>query len=72
MINNNLESRNKMKKYIYLIVGILTSIVFVSMLIDTITENSSDFSQIKFKAILKLMGWLLLTSVIWYGYYKKK
>jgi len=57
----------------YLISGILTSIVFISILFDTIGEiYNSNFSQIKFKEILSLIGWLALSIVILHQYFSQK
>jgi len=61
-----------MRKKMYLFSGILTFIVFVVMLIDIITKNYGNFSQIKFKEIIYLIGWLLLSVSIFYEYNSKK
>ena len=61
-----------MRKKMYLLSGILTFIVFVVMLIDIITKNYGNFSQIKFKEIIYLIGWLLLSVSIFYEYNSKK
>ncbi len=55
----------------YLFSGTLTFIVFVSLLVDTITSNYGDFSQIKFKDIVYLIGWLLLSIAILFEYLNK-
>jgi len=56
---------------IYLISGILTAVVFLALLIDILT-NSRNFSQVKFKEIIYLIGWLLLSITCLFEYYKKK
>ena len=61
-----------MRKKMYLFSGILTFIVFVVMLIDIITTNYGDFSQIKSKEIIYLIGWLLLSASIFYEYNSKR
>lgn len=59
-----------MKKKMLLISGILTSIVFVVLLIDIVTGNR-NLSQIKFKEILYLIGWLLLSISLLFARYNK-
>lgn len=58
-----------MKKGMYLISGILTSVVFVTLVIDILTGDRS-FSQIKFKEFVYLIGWLFLSITLLYGYFK--
>ena len=56
-----------MKKKMFLVSGILTSIVFIVMLIEMVTGERS-FSQIKLKEIVYLAGWLLLSISLLYQY----
>ena len=58
-----------MKNKMYLISGILTSVVFVTLIIDLAT-GSRSISQIKLKDILYLVGWLLLSIVLLHEYFK--
>lgn len=62
-----------MNKKIYLISGILTSIVFISMLIEMIgIIYNGNSSQIKFKEILYLIGWLTMSIFTLSQYFSQK
>ena len=62
-----------MDKKIYLISGIITSIVFISMLIEVVGYYyNSSTSQIKIKEIIYMMGWLISSFVLLYHYFIRK
>lgn len=55
----------------YLFSGILTSIVFVVLVIELVTRDRR-FSKIKFKEFFYLIGWLLLSITLLYQYFNQQ
>ena len=55
----------------FLAIGILISLVFISQLIDLITGNRS-FSQVSLKEIIYLIGWLFLSIACLVEYSKQQ
>lgn len=53
----------------YLISGILTSVIFITLVVDIFT-GGRNFFQIKFKEVFYLVGWLLLSVTLLYEYSK--
>jgi len=62
-----------MKKNVFLICAIIISTYIIVTLVGIIINLiNSDFSQINFKTILGLLGFLFIAIICWVYYTKKK